>query len=183
MLLIFLIDFFEMVLMLFFPGSNSKNGGRMVSCHPRNCLPSPSGHLLPRLFDSSCDGGKTHGGGDSDVGGGGDGACGGGDSVSFLLPTLPALACLVVPPPSSTGDPSPVLSGNLAMADMDHQHHRFHDYDHHDYHHHHCQSHAHHHHLSLIMLSGIPAMVALTDPQILASGGTSEITYLVKNER
>ena len=90
-LLIFLIDFFEMVLMLFFPGSNSKNGGRMVSCHPRNCLPSPSGHLLPRLFDSSCDGGKIHGSGDSGVGGGGDGACGGGDSVSFLLPTLPAL--------------------------------------------------------------------------------------------
>ena len=173
-------------------------------------MPPPSGP--PRLFDGSCDGGRTHvvggddvgfagagdvgagdsgggdsGGGDScgvdSVGDGGGGGGGGGDSVSFLLPTLPALACLVVPPPSSTGDPSPVLSGNLAMADMDHQHHRFHDYDHHDYHHHHCQSHAHHHHLSLIMLSGIPAMVALTDPQILASGGTSEITYLVKNER
>ena len=140
-------------------------------------MPPPSGP--PRLFDGSCDGGKIHVVGGDDVGfagaggvgdggvgpgdsGGGDsggvdsvgdgGGGGGGDSVSFLLPTLPALACLVVPPPSSTGDPSPVLSGNLAMADMDHQHHRRHDYNHQN-HHHFCHNHFHHHHCSIIMLS------------------------------
>ena len=94
-------------------------------------------HLLPRLFDGSCDGdnvgcsddaGFAGAGGGRDVSDGGDSGGGdsggvdsvgdgGGDSVSFLLPTLPGLACLVLPPPpSSTGDPSPVLSGNLAMA-------------------------------------------------------------------
>ena len=135
--------------------------------------------MLPRLFDGSCDGDKTHvgcsddagfagAGGGRDVSDGGDSGGGdsggvdsvgdgggGGDSVSFLLPTLPvlALACLVVPPPpSSTGDPSPVLSGNLAMADMDHQHHRRHDYNHQNYHHF-CLNHFHHHHRSVIMLS------------------------------
>ena len=78
-------------------------------------MPPPSGP--PRLFDGSCDGGKIHVVGGDDVGfagagdvgdggvgagdsGGGDsggvdsvgdgGGGGGGDSVSFLLPTLPA---------------------------------------------------------------------------------------------
>ena len=119
-----------------------------------NCLPSPSG--LHRLLDGSCDCDETHVVGSDDVGfaGAGDvGVGGGGDSVSFLLPTLPGLACLVLPPPpSSTGDPSPVLSGNLAMADMDHQHHRRHDYNHQNYHHF-CLNHFHHHHRSVIMLS------------------------------
>ena len=58
-------------------------------------MPSPSG--LHRLLDGSCDCDETHVVGSDDVGfaGAGDvGVGGGGDSVSFLLPTLPALSGL-----------------------------------------------------------------------------------------